>query len=140
MRVYKSEVGPLPLPRYILERITLREVANQSASNGQARKLSKIQKKIWRDSPINFGKVYLKDRVHAFKEAKELNHVWFYSFPPHEYYPRGIIYDHYKVIIYIKTYTHQHHPFEEIFISIDNFHQPFERGNLLTREDRSRLQ
>jgi hypothetical protein len=44
IRVYGSEVGPHSFPRYILERISIREIKNQTALHGQARKLSRLPK------------------------------------------------------------------------------------------------
>lgn len=138
--VYGSEVGPHLFYRYIPERIDLREVTNQTSLNKQAQKLTKFQKKIWPNFLINFGNVCLKDREHAFKEAEELNHVWFYSLTLPQYEPQGIINYHYSVASYKKTYTHLQPLIDEFFFNIDNFHQAFKRGQLLSREDRSKMQ
>lgn len=140
IRIYGSEIGPHALLRYILERISLREVVNQTTLNDQAQKLSKLQKKIWPNFPIKFGKLSLKDGGHAFKEAEKLQCVWIDSLPHYDYDPSGKINDHYKVVSYIKTFTHQNTPFDDVFINIDDFVQAVERGKLLSNEERAKLQ
>ena len=72
IRFFGSEVGPHFLPRYISERLALREVANQVVLYGQAKKLSKLQKKLWFNFSIKFGDINILDKGHEIKESKEL--------------------------------------------------------------------
>lgn len=60
---------------------------NQDTLYGQSQKMRKLQKKIWPVFPIKFGEMNTKDQGHAFKEAKELQHVLIYSLPHYEYDP-----------------------------------------------------
>lgn len=102
--------------------------------------MSKLQKKIWPVFQIKFGEMHIRDWGHAFKEVKELQYVWLYSLPHYEYDPLGIINNHYRTMSYVKIFTHQDPPFNEVFIAINNFQQDFNKGNLLDVEGRVKLQ
>lgn len=87
-----------------------------------------------------FQTIKLKDRDHAFKEVEEPNNLQFHSLPHFDYDPDGTINDHYKVVIYIKTFTQRKNPFNGVSMNIDSFDQEIERGKIMSVEVREKPQ
>lgn len=121
IKVFVCEVGPHLLPQYILESLALIEVANQAVLYGQAKKLSKLQKKLWHNFPIKFGDINILENGHEIKEAEELKEIWLFTLPHNHYDPQGFIGNHYIPVNYIKKFIDQEPPSDVVFICIDDF-------------------
>jgi len=58
----------------------VKEVVNQVVLYGQAKKLSKLQKKLWPNFPIMLGDINILNKGHGIKEVKELKYFHFFDF------------------------------------------------------------
>jgi hypothetical protein len=65
IRIYGCEFAPIILPRYVPDRLTLREITYQAVRVGIATFLSRSQKRQWPSFPISLDIFYLSNVKHA---------------------------------------------------------------------------
>jgi hypothetical protein len=76
IRIYGCEGAPHILPRYVPNRLALREIAYQTVSVGIATFLSRSQKRQWPSFPISLGIFTLLNANHAQKEVEKMEGIW----------------------------------------------------------------
>jgi hypothetical protein len=115
IRIYGCEGAPHILPRYVPDRLVLREIAYQIVGVGIVASLSKSQKKKWPSFPIPLGIYSLLNAKHALKEVEQMEGIWLAqgNFKKHD--PMGLVKKHCNMVKNVKAYNHEDDPFDIIF-------------------------
>jgi hypothetical protein len=123
IRIYGCEGAPHILPRYVPDRLALREIAYQTIGVGIVASLSKSQKKQWPSFPISLGIFSLLNAKHALKEVEKMEGIWLAqgNFKRHD--PIGLVKKHCNMVKNVKAYNHEDDPFDIIFQRALNYQE-----------------
>jgi hypothetical protein len=123
IRIYGSTGAPHRLPKYILEKLLIREIAYQTMEVGITTILSTNSKRYWLISLITIGEQTLTSLPHSKKDVESLKELLWSVEKPRKYDPKGIVEIHLKYVGLVHPILHEEKPQECIFKGTVSFEE-----------------
>lgn len=108
-------MAPNLLPRYVLDKILLKEFAFKLFEIGQTIALIKRKVKAWPEIPVSIGPFKFINHGHARKELEDyLEYRWIPT-PIQRHDLKGLILSHFQKLGLMMLYRHEVHPDDSFF-------------------------
>ena len=126
IRVYGCSVPRHALPKFLPNRLVLREVAHQIVKGDIGIELKAAQKKSWPIFPVHIGKFSLQNLGHSKVEAEALEEVKLLNIEYKSNDPYQLVNKH-LIHCNMKAYEHEDSPWDDMFKGTKTYKEVLER-------------
>lgn len=123
IRILGHTSAPHLLPKYVPDRLVLREIAYQTVVEGVTALLSSHSKKTWPKFPIKVGIFTLLNGPHALKEATAIKELCLCTGTLRRHDPKGFIEEHIKIVGLSPSYRHDSTPNDFIYQGVTSYEE-----------------
>jgi hypothetical protein len=115
LRFFEASVPRHTLPLFIPDKLSCREVANQTIIGGISKELKGYSKKVWPHFPVHLNSYSLLDFGHAKAEAVALEYLNLVSIEYKKHDPQRVMSNH-LASCGLKRFEHENSPSDDIFL------------------------
>jgi hypothetical protein len=133
IRVFGSQVSPHALPRFVSDKLVLREVAYQIATNSISKELRNNSKKQWPYYPVSIGQCSILDFGHSKVEAKDLEEINLADIELKMHDPLQIISKHCSEVGW-KRVIHEESIFDNVYKGVQSYNEVLTRIQALPEQ------
>jgi hypothetical protein len=126
VRVYGCSIPPHALPKFLPDRLVLREVAHQIVKGGIGIELKVAQKKFWPIFPVYVGKFSLLNLGHSKVEAEALEEIKLVDIEHRKHDPYQLVSRH-LMHCNLKAYEHETSVYDDIFKEVKTYEEVLNR-------------
>jgi hypothetical protein len=130
IRVYGCSVPPHALPKFLPDRLVLREVAHQIVKGGIEIELKAAQKKSWSIFPVHIGKFSLLSLGHSKVEAEALEEIKMVNIEHKKHDPYQLVNNH-LIHCGMKAYEHKRYAYDDMFKEVKTYEEVLNRVQAL---------
>jgi hypothetical protein len=131
IRVYGCSIPPHVLPKFLPDRLVLREVAHQIVKGGIGIELKASQKKSCPIFPVHIGKFSLQNLVHSKVEAEALEEVKLVNIKHKKHDPYQLVNKH-LMHYNMKSYEHEKSVYDDIFKEVKAYEEVLNKVRALS--------
>jgi hypothetical protein len=126
IRVYGCSIPPHALPKFLRDRLVLREVSYQIVKGGIGIELKVAQNKSWPIFPVYVGKFSLLNLGHSKVEDEALEEIKLVDIENRKHDPYQLVSRH-LMHYNFKDYEHEQYFYDDIFKEVKNYEEVLSR-------------
>jgi hypothetical protein len=131
IRVYGCSIPSHALPKFLPDRLVLREVAHQIVKGGIGIELKVAQKKSWPFFPVYVGKFSLLNLGHSKVEVEALEEIKLVDIEHRKHDPYQLVRRH-LMHCNMKSYEHEKSIYDDIFKEVKTYEEVLNRVRALS--------
>jgi hypothetical protein len=125
-----GQFPPHALPKFLPDRLVLREVAHQIVKGGIGIELKAAQKKSWPIFPVHIGKFSLLNLGHSKVEAEALEEIKMVNIEHKKHDPYQLVNKH-LIHCGMKAYEHERFAYDDMFKEVKTYEEVLNRVRAL---------
>jgi hypothetical protein len=133
IRVYGFSTPPHTLPKFLLDRPVLREVAHQIVKGGIGIEIKAAQKKSWPIFPVYVRKFSLLNLGNSKVEAESLEEIKLVDIEHRKHDPYQLVSIH-LMHCNLKAYEHEEFVYDDIFKEVKSYEEVLNRVQAMSPE------
>jgi len=138
VKIFKATGTPHMLPKYVLDKLLVREIVYRTIENGVITYLSEKNKRHWPIFPLHIGMFSLQNKRQTKKEDETLIELCLCVGESKSHDPRSVVYEHMRAVKLAPQTVHESNFPEDIFRDALSFEEDVERLTIEIARERLR--